>query len=223
MHTCLSWYALRESKWNALRQVCLIINVWRTVLGSTLGHVIPHQHTDQHAQQRPPLLSVFPHHARMGIKGRPESRERAVRPGWRAGSHRSVALDERSGDASPGGYSHRKVSPAPSDFLVEPERALANGHSHGQFSVRDGTLLQVPQTRCCSGFTRMWQPPPTGPIPRGCRVEHRRMGSPMVGFRHGPGISFRCTWLTPAPTSLGEDDTPEPEPHTTANLIRTRS
>ena len=30
----------------------------------------------------------------------------------------------------------------------------------------------------------------------------------MVGFRHGPGISFRRTWLPLAPTSLGEDVTP---------------
>ena len=83
---------------------------------------------------RPP-----PHHAPIGIKGRPESRERAVRPGRRAGSHRSIALDERPGDAYPGGYSHRKVSPAPSDYLVQPDRALGNGRSHGQLSVRAGT------------------------------------------------------------------------------------
>ena len=117
----------------------LPVILWRTVLGSTLSHVLPHQHTDQRAQQRPLLLSAFPHHARMGIKGRLKSREEAVRPGRRAGSVRSVALDERPGDASPGGYSHRKVSPAPSDFLVEADRALANGRSHGQFSVRAGT------------------------------------------------------------------------------------
>ena len=54
--------------------IILTQNLWRTVLGSTLGHVLLHQHTDQRAQQRPPLLSVLPHHARMGIKGRPESR-----------------------------------------------------------------------------------------------------------------------------------------------------
>ena len=78
----------------------------------------------------------------MGVKGRPESRKEAVRPVRRAGSHRSVALDERPGDASSGGYSHRKISPAPSDFLVEPDRALANGRSHGQFSVRAGAFRQ---------------------------------------------------------------------------------
>ena len=72
----------------------------------------PHQHTDQRAKQRPLLLSTFPHHARMGIKGRLKSLERAVGPGRRAGSHRSVALGERPGDASPGGYAHRKVSPS---------------------------------------------------------------------------------------------------------------
>ena len=31
------------------------------------------------------------------------------------------------------------------------------------------------------------------------------MGAPMVGLRHGLGISFRCPWLTLAPTSRGED------------------
>ena len=90
----------------------------------------------QRAQQRPPLFSAFPHHARMDIKGRTKSRERAVRPEMRAGWHRSVALDGRPEDAFSDGYSHRKVSPTPSNFLVKPGRALANGCSHGQLSVR---------------------------------------------------------------------------------------
>ena len=126
----------------------LVVNLWRAVLDSTLSHVLPHQHTDQRAQQRPSLLSAFPHHARTGIKGRPESLERAVRPGQRAGLHRSVAvaLDGRPGDAFPGGYSHRKVSQAPSDFLVEPDRAPTNGCSHGRLSTWAGNQLQVPLT-----------------------------------------------------------------------------
>ena len=60
-------------------------------------------------------------------------------------------------------------------YLVEPDRELANGCSHGQLS------------------------------PGRCRVEHRRMDAPMVALRHGLGVSFRCPWLTLDPTSLGED------------------
>ena len=50
---------------------------------------------------------------------------------------------------------------------------------------------------------------PTRLIPRGCRVVHRRMGAPMVGFRYGPRISFRCPWLTLAPTSLVRTSSPD--------------
>ena len=67
-------------------------------------------------------------------------------------------------------------------------------------------------SRCepAPSFRCSWTQPPTGLIPRGCRVKHRQMGSPMVGFRHGPGISFSRTWLTLDPTSLGEDVTLRP-------------
>ena len=94
-------------------------------------------------------------------------------------------------------------------YLEELDRVLANGRSHRQLSVWARAQLQVPLTRCSSGFTRICHSP-TGLIHRGCRVERRRMGAPMVGLQHGLGISIRCPWLTLGPTSLGEDDTPRP-------------
>ena len=63
----------------------MYINLWRTVHGCTFSHVLPHQHTDQRAQKRPLLSAAFPHHARTGIKGRPESQHRAVRAGGEPG------------------------------------------------------------------------------------------------------------------------------------------
>ena len=55
----------------------------------------------------------------------------------------------------------------------------------------------------------MWQPL-TGLIPRGCRVEHRRMGAPMVGFDMGWESASGAPDLTLAPTSLCEDVNPRP-------------
>ena len=89
-----------------------------------------------------------------------------------------------------------------------PRWTPTNGCSHGRPSTWAGNHLQVPLTDPGPDIPVRGRHFPTGPIPRGCCVEHRRMGAPMVGLQHGLGICFRCPWLTLAPISLGEDVTP---------------
>ena len=55
--------------------------LWRIVQSCTLSHVLPHQHTDQRAQQRPILFSAFPHHAQTGIKGKAGEPTKGSSPG----------------------------------------------------------------------------------------------------------------------------------------------
>ena len=81
----------------------------------------------------------------------------AVRPGRRSGSHWSVALDKRQGDASSDRCSHKRVSPhRPTPYLEKPDWVLTDGRSHGQLLVWVRTQRQVPLTGCCSRSSRKW-------------------------------------------------------------------
>ena len=113
--------------------------LWRTVHRCTLSHVLPQQNTDRRVQQRPPLSSSFPHHARTGIQERPESREGQF---------------ARGGEP---GHTERRTGRTVRTWL-------------SWWVLPTGGYLQYPPTTI-----------------------------------HGLGLSFRCAWLTLAPTSLADD------------------